>query len=72
MSFFGHVHAEASVTFPCTQEERSHEDAQHDAPEALQPPSAHEDTLDTRTDHPVTKEHAKILKYGFIIFAQLK
>lgn len=53
VSFFGQVNAEASAASPSTQEEGTHNDVQHDAPQALQPACAHKNTLDTWTDHPV-------------------
>lgn len=52
-SFFGQVNAEASAASPSTQEEGTHNDVQHYAPQALQPAGADINTLDTWTNHPV-------------------
>ncbi|TNN84399.1 hypothetical protein EYF80_005392 [Liparis tanakae] len=41
------VNAEASTASPSTREEGPHNDAQHDAPEALQPVGPDEDTIHT-------------------------
>lgn len=56
------MNAEASAASPSTQEEGTHNDFQHNAPQALQPVGADRNTLDTGTNHPVTD----IRRYVFI------
>lgn len=60
--FFGQVNAESSAASPSAQEEGTHNDVQHNAPQALQPVCANEDALDTRTNHPVVERNTKMTK----------
>lgn len=70
VSFFGQVNAEASTASPSTREEGPHNDAQHNAPEALEPVCPDEDTVATRTDNPVIERNKTITKNEEFYFPQ--